>query len=68
MSAKVSPEIEEFLYEWSKSLKPYNVSSSSLLERCAEIVMVMVKRGELNLEPKALQDFLRQDCNGGKSK
>lgn len=66
VSAKVSAEIEEFLYEWSRSLKPYEVSTSSLLQRCAEIVRVMVRRGELSLEPKALQDFLENGSNGGK--
>lgn len=65
VSAKVSSEIERFLWEWSESLKPYEVSMSSLLQRCAEIVKVMVARGDLSLEPKALQEFLENGSNGG---
>jgi hypothetical protein len=64
VSAKVSPEIEEFLYEWAKGLRPYKVSSSALLEQCADIVRIMVRRGELSLEPKALQEFLENGRNG----
>src|SRR2546429_2395344 len=64
VSAKISLENERFLYEWAELLKPYTISSSSLLDKCAEIVRVMVGRGELSLEPKALQEFLQNGSNG----
>lgn len=65
VSAKVSPEIEEFLFEWARQHRPYRLSSSEQLEKCAEVVMVMVRRGQLSLEPKALQEFLENGSNGG---
>ena len=64
VSTKLSPENEEFLYEWLRSLKPYDISESALLNKCADIVRTLVGRGQLSLEPKKLQAFLENGSNG----
>jgi hypothetical protein len=59
-SAKLSPENSEFLYEIERNLRPYEVSQSSLVNLAVTIVRRLYRLGDLNLEPKALQDLL---CN-----
>lgn len=58
VSTKLAREDEEFIFEWSKNLKPHEVSQSSLTGLCVRIVRILVRRGELNIQPEALQDFL----------
>jgi hypothetical protein len=64
VSTKLSAENEEFLYEWLRSLRPYDVSESGIVNKSLDIVRTLVRRGELSLEPKALQAFLENGGNG----
>lgn len=64
VSTKLDAEDEEFIYEWAKQLKPHEVSQSSLTGLCVRIVRIQAHAGKINLEPKALQAFLRNLENG----
>ena len=60
-SAKLSPENFEFLLERRRSLRPYEVSVSSLVNLCVRIVRELHTKGELNLEPAELQKLCGMD-------
>lgn len=64
VSTKLSPENMEFIDEWAQSLKPLDVSASSLVDLSVRIVRNLVATGKLSREPKALQDFLGNVRNG----
>jgi hypothetical protein len=57
-SAKLSAENFEFLQDRKWSLRPYEVSISSLLNLCVRIVRELHARGDLSLEPEQLQKLL----------
>lgn len=58
VSSKLSPENVEFLSDMERSLKPYSVSQSSLLDLCIRIVRQLHRQGKVNLQPAALQELL----------
>jgi hypothetical protein len=64
-SSKLSVENAEFLDEWERRLKPYKTSESSLVDLAVRIVRHLVARGELNLDPKALQELLGNESRPG---
>jgi hypothetical protein len=65
VSSKLSPENVEFLSEMERSLKPYSVSQSSLLDLCIRIVRQLHRRGDLSLSPTALQELLGTEGRPG---
>jgi hypothetical protein len=68
VSAKISPENLEFLDQWGRHLKPHDVSQSSLVDLSVRIVRQLHLRGDLSLEPEALQDLLRTNSRPGVKK
>lgn len=58
VSSKLSEENSEFLYEIERNLRPYEVSQSSLVNLMVSITRRLYRLGDLNLEPKALQELL----------
>lgn len=58
VSSKLSPENVEFLSDMERSLKPYSVSQSSLLDLCVRIVRQLHRQGKVNLKPAELQELL----------
>lgn len=65
VSSKLSPENVEFLSDMERSLKPYSVSQSSLLDLCIRIVRQLHRQGKVNLQPAALQELLGTDGRPG---
>lgn len=57
-SSKLDVRNLEFLDEVARSLKPFEVSQSSLVNLCVGIVRRLSQRGEISLEPKSLQMLL----------
>lgn len=65
-SSKLDRESAEFLDDMAKSLRPYEVSQSSLVNLCVRIVRNSVQRGDLNLDPRSLQEFLGTESRPGR--
>jgi hypothetical protein len=65
VSSKLSPENVEFLSDMERSLKPYSVSQSSLLDLCIRIVRQLHRQGKVNLQPAALQELLGTEGRPG---
>jgi hypothetical protein len=61
VSTKLSPENLDFLSKQRRSLRPYDISLSSLVNLCVRIVRRLHDRGELSLEPLQLQAQLTVD-------
>ena len=61
VSAKLSRENVDFLDDRQRSLRPYEVSVSSLVNLCVRIVRELHAKGELSLEPEQLQKLLGLD-------
>lgn len=64
-SSKLSPENAEFLDDVARSLRPYPVSQSSLVDTMVSIVRKLSRNGTVNLEPKALQELLGNEGRPG---
>jgi hypothetical protein len=65
VSSKLSPENVEFLSDMERSLKPYSVSQSSLLDLCIRIVRHLHREGKVSLQPEALQELLGTEGRPG---
>jgi len=65
VSSKLSPENVEFLSDMERSLKPYSVSQSSLLDLCIRIVRQLHRQGKVSLQPEALQELLGTEGRPG---
>ncbi len=65
VSSKLSPENVEFLSDMERSLKPYSVSQSSLLDLCIRIVRHLHREGKVSLRPEALQELLGTEGRPG---
>jgi hypothetical protein len=61
VTTKLSPENLDFLSNQRRSLRPYDISLSSLVNLCVRIVRRLYARGELSLEPLQLQAQLTVD-------
>jgi hypothetical protein len=61
VSSILSPENFDFLNKQRRSLRPYDISLSSLVNLCVRIVRRLHARGELSLEPLQLQAQLTVD-------
>ena len=61
VSTNLSPENLDFLIKQRRSLRPYDISLSSLVNLCVRIVRRLHGRGELSLEPLQLQAQLTVD-------
>jgi len=64
-SSKLDRESAEFLDDMAKSMRPYEVSQSSLMNLCVRIVKRAVERGDLSLEPRRLQELLGTESRPG---
>lgn len=60
-SAKYSSENMDFLREVERSLWPYEISQSSLLDSLLTILRRHVRKGDIDLSPGALQASLRTE-------
>ena len=65
VSSKLSPENVEFLTDMERSLKPYSVSQSSLLDLCVRIVRQLHRQGKVNLQPAEVQELLGTEGRPG---
>lgn len=54
-SAKLSQRNAEFLDDWARQLRPYEISQSSLIDRAVDIVRTLVRSGKLKLDPESMQ-------------
>jgi len=61
VSTKLSPENFDFLNKQRRSLRPYDISLSSLVNLCVRIVRQLHVSGQLSLEPLQLQAQLTVD-------
>ena len=60
-SAKLDRENAEFLDEIAANFEPYEISQSSLMNTLLHVLRHMYRRGDINLEPSALQKILRTE-------
>lgn len=60
-SAKYSPENMDFLREVERSLWPYEISQSSLMNSLLDILRRLHRKGDIDLTPAALQASLRTE-------
>ena len=59
VSSKMNAENLEFLAFLSEQIQPYEISLSSLINLCVSIVRTLFIKGEIALNPRALQVLLR---------
>jgi hypothetical protein len=64
-SSKLDVRNMEFLDEVARSLKPFEVSQSSLVNICVGIVRRLTQRGQISFTPAGLQEFLGNEGTAG---